>query len=64
MSAQAGFFDLEERAAALSQAGDPLERVNAVRVLQPFRHLARRRRPRADRGLQDVNRRNQHGRTA
>ena len=41
MSAQAGFSDLEERAAALSKAGDPLERMNAVRVLQPFRDLAR-----------------------
>ena len=62
MSAQAGFFDLEKRSAALSKADDPLERMNAVRVPQPFRDLARPRRPRADRGLQDADRADQHGR--
>lgn len=44
MSGQAGFFDLEKRSAALSQAGDPFERMNAVMTLHPLRDLARPRR--------------------
>lgn len=30
MAGQPGFFDVDERYAALSKAGDPLERLNAV----------------------------------
>jgi hypothetical protein len=30
MASQPGFFDVEERYAALSAAGDPLERLSAV----------------------------------
>ena len=62
MLGEAVFFDLEKRSAVLSKAGDPLERMNALRVLQPFRDLVRPRRPRADRGLQDADRADQHGR--
>jgi hypothetical protein len=31
MAGQPGFFDVDERYAALSKAGDPLERLNAAR---------------------------------
>jgi hypothetical protein len=33
---QPGFFDLDERYAALSEAGDPLERLGAVIDFEPF----------------------------
>ena len=35
---QPGFFDLDERYAALSEAGDPLERLGAVIDFEPFRY--------------------------
>jgi len=37
MAAQAGFFDAEDRLRALSAAGDPLERLNAVVDFELFR---------------------------
>ena len=37
MSDQRGFFDLEERYAALSKLGDPLERLSAVIDFELFR---------------------------
>lgn len=37
MAAQPGFFDVEERYAALSAAGDPLERLAAVVDFEIFR---------------------------
>ena len=37
MSDQRGFFDLDERYAALSRAGDPLERLSSVIDFEIFR---------------------------
>ncbi len=37
MMRQAGFFDLDERYAALSKSGDPLERLSAVVDFEMFR---------------------------
>ena len=37
MRGQAGFWDIEERYARLSDAGDPLEKPNTVLVRQEFR---------------------------
>ncbi|MBS3960993.1 MAG: IS5/IS1182 family transposase, partial [Sandarakinorhabdus sp.] len=37
MSGQAGFFDVSDRYAALSAAGDPLERLAAVIDFEVFR---------------------------
>ncbi len=37
MADQRGFFDLDERYAALSKAGDPLERLSAVIDFEMFR---------------------------
>ena len=37
MAGQAGFFDTDERLAALSAAGDPLERLSAVVDFELFR---------------------------
>ena len=37
MADQRGFFDLDERYAALSRAGDPLERFSAVVDFELFR---------------------------
>jgi hypothetical protein len=37
MAEQRGFFDLDERYAALSKAGDPLERLAAVVDFEMFR---------------------------
>jgi len=37
MAAQRGFFDLDERYAQLSQAGDPLERLSRVVDFEVFR---------------------------
>ena len=37
MAGQPGFFDVEERYAALSAAGDPLERLAAVVDFEIFR---------------------------
>ncbi len=37
MMRQAGFFDLDERYAALSKSGDPLERLSAVVDFEIFR---------------------------
>lgn len=41
MKDHAGFFDLEERYAAPSQAGDPLERLVQVVDFEVFRHQLR-----------------------
>ncbi len=38
MKGQAGFFELDERYAALSEAGDPLERLVKVVDFEVFRH--------------------------
>jgi IS5 family transposase len=37
MAAQPGFFDVDERYAVLSAAGDPLERLSAVVDFEIFR---------------------------
>src|ERR1043166_1442691 len=37
--AQAGFFDVDERLAALSAAGDPLQRLSAVVDFELFRSV-------------------------
>ena len=37
MSGQLGFFDLEDRYAQLSKAGDPLEKLASVVDFEPFR---------------------------
>ena len=37
MSGQLGFWDIEERYALLSRAGDPLERLNEVVPFDVFR---------------------------
>src|ERR1700750_782218 len=49
MTGQSGFFDLEERRAALSRKGDDLERLNAVIDFELFRPELERAVPRADR---------------
>jgi hypothetical protein len=49
MAAQLGFFDVDERYAALSAAGDPLERLAAVvdfEIFRPVLDAALKRRPR------------------
>ena len=38
MAGQLGFFDLEDRYAQLSKAGDPLEKLSAVVDFEPFRY--------------------------
>jgi transposase, IS5 family len=45
MAGQPGWFDLEERYAALSAAGDPLERLGAVVDFELFRGELERRSP-------------------
>ena len=50
MKGQAGFFDLDERYAALSEAGDPLERLAQVVDFEVFRHQLRAALNRLDRG--------------
>ena len=49
MTAQAGFFDTEERLRGLSAAGDPLERLKAVVDFELFRPELEAALPRADR---------------
>lgn len=50
MAGQPGFFDLDERYAALSQAGDPLERLSAVVDFEVFRRALVKALKRSDRG--------------
>jgi len=50
MMGQAGFFDIDERYAALSKANDPLERVSAVVDFEVFRKPLMRALQRSDRG--------------
>lgn len=38
MTGQLGFFDLEDRYAQLSKAGDPLEKLASVVDFEPFRY--------------------------
>lgn len=45
MADQRGFFDLDERYAALSAAGDPLERLAAVMDFEVFGLISTRRWP-------------------
>jgi len=49
MTGQLGFFDLEDRLAALSAAGDPLERLSAAVDFEIFRPALRRALRRSDR---------------
>ena len=42
MAGQSGFFDLEDRLAALSAAGDPLERLSSAVDLEIFRPALKR----------------------
>lgn len=49
MAGQPGFFDLDERLAQLSQAGDPLERLTAVVDFELFRPVLDRALARSDR---------------
>ena len=50
MKGQAGFFELDERYAAPSEAGDPLERLVKVVDFEVFRHQLRAALRRSDRG--------------
>lgn len=50
MVGQPGFFDLSNRYAALSAAGDPLERLGAVVDFEVFRGPLRAALRRSDRG--------------
>ena len=50
MSGQLGFFDLEDRLAALSAAGDPLERLCSAVDFEIFRPALLRALRRSDRG--------------
>jgi IS5 family transposase len=50
MGGQAGFFDLEDRLAALSAAGDPLERLSSAVNFEIFRTALKRALRRSDRG--------------
>ena len=43
MSGQRGFFDIDERYAALSAAGDPLERLASVVDFEVFRRFSMQR---------------------
>ena len=45
---QPGFFDLDERYAALSEAGDPLEQLGAVIDFEPFRYRLEKALKRSD----------------
>ena len=47
--AQAGFFDVDERLAGLSAAGDPLERLSAVVDFELFRSVLNAALARSDR---------------
>ena len=47
---QRGFFDVDERLAALSRAGDPLERLSAVVDFELFRPVLDAALARSDRG--------------
>jgi len=49
MAGQPGFFDLEDRLAALSVAGDPLERLSAAVDFEIFRPALKRALRRSDR---------------
>ncbi len=49
MAKQGGFFDVDERLAALSRAGDPLERLAAVVDFEAFRAALEAALPRSDR---------------
>ena len=49
MAGQRGFFDVDERLAALSRAGDPLERLAAVVDFEAFRAELEGALPRSDR---------------
>ncbi len=49
MSRQPGFFDLEERLAALSKSGDSLERLASMVEFEIFRPALNRARRRSDR---------------
>jgi IS5 family transposase len=49
MAGQAGFFDLDDRYAALSAAGDPLEKLAAVVNFEVFRYRLEKARKRSDR---------------
>jgi IS5 family transposase len=49
MTGQRGFFDLDERYAALSKAGDPLERLAAVIDFEAFRYWLQAALRRSDR---------------
>jgi transposase, IS5 family len=50
MRGQPGFFDVDERYAKLSEAGDPLERLVSVVDFEVFRHQLRSALNRSDRG--------------
>lgn len=49
MAFQLGFFDLEDRLAALSAAGDPLERLSSAVDFEIFRPALKRALRRSDR---------------
>jgi transposase, IS5 family len=50
MKCRSGFFDIDERYAKLSEAGDPLERLIQVVDFEVFRHRLRSALNRSDRG--------------
>ena len=49
MVSQPGFFDLDDRYAALSKAGDPLERLKKVVNFEVFRYRLEKALNRSDR---------------